>query len=285
MKKIYIIVLIIITLLIGFFFLNKTNEFYITDHEYLYDLAVDYLKNQDNNPDSNKNGYHFFIKYDGLGITEDDNYQYAYMWVLGESYYLNNSKVEISSGYSMFHKFTFKNNKILKVTVPKDGSEYVKSIKEMCPDKKMVNKVLDYELEFDLENQIQDYYHNNIIELDKNNNSSNNLFNKYIDTEEITIFINNNINEIYFNFDNKKRTLKEYYQEENNIDITIKTLIDLLNYKETVKDGGTTIYNSSVFDITVIKCNTIEGNKDVYIGDNNLDLSTAYLCHNNQLND
>lgn len=283
MKKIYIIVLIIITLLIGFFFLNKTNEFYITDHEYLYDLAVDYLKNQDNNPDSNKDGYHFFIKYDGFGITEDDNYQYAYMWVLGESYYLNNSKIEESSGYSIFHKFTFKNNKIIKVTIPKDGSEYIKSIKEMCPDKKMANKVLNYELKINLENQIQDYYQNNIIELKKNNNV-NNTFDKYI-IDDITIYKNNNIDEIIFNIDNKKRTLKEYYQEVNNIDITINTLIDLLNYKETIKDGGTTVYSSSLFDITVIKCNTIEGNKDIYIGDNNLDLSLVSLCHNNQLND
>ena len=53
----------------------------------------------------------FFAIYDGLGITEKNNIQYIYMWVLGESYCLDNSEIKELSGYSMFYKLTFENNK------------------------------------------------------------------------------------------------------------------------------------------------------------------------------
>ena len=70
---------------------RNSKEYYITDNEYLYDVAVDYLKELDSNEinsEHDKNGYHFFIDYDGIAITEDNNNKYAYMWLLGESYYL-----------------------------------------------------------------------------------------------------------------------------------------------------------------------------------------------------
>jgi len=34
-----------------------------------------------------------FIDYNGFGITEDDNYRYAYMWISEESYYVVDNKV------------------------------------------------------------------------------------------------------------------------------------------------------------------------------------------------
>ena len=80
------------------------------------------------------------------------------MWILGESYYLDKNEVKEASGYSIFHKFTFKDNKVINVEIPKDGSKYVKSIKEMCPDKKMERKVLNYDLKLSVKDQVDTYY-------------------------------------------------------------------------------------------------------------------------------
>lgn len=140
---------------------EKNGENYITDYEYLYDVAVEYLKNQDskeNTSDHQKDNYHFFVAYDGFGITEKDDTKYAYMWILGESYYLDKNEVKEASGYSIFHKFTFKDNKVINVEIPKDGSEYVKSVKEMCPDKKMERKILNYDLKLSVKDQVDTYY-------------------------------------------------------------------------------------------------------------------------------
>ena len=37
--------------------------------------------------------------------------------------------------------------------------------------------------------------------------------------------------------------------------------------KDALFDGGTIIYKSELKDATIIVCNTLEGNKDIYIGD------------------
>lgn len=161
--KVILICLVILLIIIGIILsLNHNqNEFYITDHEYLYDIAIDYLKEEEyhsNNPDSDKNNYHFFFTYDEFGITKDEKYKYAYMWILGESYYLENNEKNPSGGYSMFFKFTFEGNKVLKYDVPKDGSEYTKSIKELCVDSNMSNKVINYQSQLSNEKKVNEYY-------------------------------------------------------------------------------------------------------------------------------
>ena len=52
------------------------------------------------------------------------------MWVLGESYYLDNSEIKELSGYSIFYKFTFENNKIINVEISEDRINYKKSVKK-----------------------------------------------------------------------------------------------------------------------------------------------------------
>lgn len=166
MKKkitsILLILFIIIILSSIIIITNKKNkEQYITDNEYLYDIAINHLIEEDNKettPDHEYESYHFFITYDGFGITSKDNKKYAYMWVLGEEYYLNNNKPQALSGYSMFYKFTFKNDKIIKVETPEDGSYYEKSIKSMCKDNNMSKKVLNYNSNLSLETQVNNYY-------------------------------------------------------------------------------------------------------------------------------
>lgn len=61
-----------------------------------------------------------------------------------------------------------------------------------------------------------------------------------------------------------------YYLKGKNIDDLImdKDLVDKL------KDGGTTIYKNE--QVTVIKCHTLDGNNDIYVGNKNLNYNMNY---------
>ncbi|HHW69371.1 MAG TPA: hypothetical protein GX747_03445, partial [Tenericutes bacterium] len=163
-NKVYILIVVLSIIVILFFiFLTKTNngEKYISDHVFLYDVAIDYLKEekyQSNEPSSEKPFYNFFITYDKFGITKNKNYKYAYMWVLANTYYIENGEKIEDSGYSMFFKFTFKDDKVIKYEIPEDGSNYVDSIKKMCIDKRMCNKIINYNSKLSNEEKINEYY-------------------------------------------------------------------------------------------------------------------------------
>ncbi|HQI03371.1 MAG TPA: hypothetical protein PK139_02175 [bacterium] len=180
------IVLFIVGLIFGVIMglKHKNREYYITDHEYLYDIAIYYLKEKENKERKgetvnytektsapNKEEYHFFADYDGFGITEKNDEKFAYMWILAESYYLEGEEIKLDTGYSMFFRFTFKDNEVVKYETPKDGSKYSESIKKMCPNKIMEIKVLNYESKLDLKKQVDAYYTN--LKTDKHNKGTN----------------------------------------------------------------------------------------------------------------
>ena len=69
----------------------------------------------------------------------------------------------------------------------------------------------------------------------------------------------------------------DVYYEQNNIQMDIKEALssqlltrnqikENLNFKYTLYDGGTEIYKNVYENISVILCNTLCGNKDIYIG-------------------
>ena len=154
-------ILCILIVVVVLSFSSQNGEYYITDYESLYLKAIDYLEEEEKNsyhPDHSKDYYHFFLSYDGFGITEKGNYQYAYMWILGEGYYLEDGKIESSSGYSMFFKFTFQNNQVISYKNPEDGSYYSESIKKMCIDRKMSHKVLNYDSKLSNQDLVKEYY-------------------------------------------------------------------------------------------------------------------------------
>ena len=63
-------------------------------------------------------------------------------------------------------------------------------------------------------------------------------------------------------------TFKDYADSLNqSLDRSIKNLTDKLEATDALNDGGTTIYKDKDKNITVIACHTLNGNKDVYIGD------------------
>ena len=136
-KTMFLLVIIFIIVICGLLYYNtilKVNL--VDDSDYLYDLAIDFLRNEElrSNPDASKEDFNTFYSYHGFGIEKKDEYKYVYMWVYNISYFIEEGKtLAISSGSSMPLKFTFKNDKVVNYEYPKDGNEYTSSIKRIFP--------------------------------------------------------------------------------------------------------------------------------------------------------
>lgn len=275
-----IVVLFIVLAIVGYCF-KKEKEAFITDNEHLYEVALNYLIENDDNPDRNRDRYKLFIDYDGFGITQDKEHRYAYMWVSSESYYVSNDRIISSEGYSMPYKFTFKLNKdeVVDYETAKDGGEYTSSIKDMYPED-IEDRVLNYELKKDFEEEIHKYYsdlndqkiyHTDEMITIKPAKQKSNTFKVYIEKYNRKIYISSSIEEVYFYSYGKKVELKNYIDgTPAEIEERINYLTSLMDETGALYDGGTKIYRSEDFDMTLVKCNNLVGNKDIYIGDFNM---------------
>ena len=138
-KKIITILCIIITIFVLFGFMYYYIELKVeldTHSDYLYDSAISYLKEDEfaYNPDSKNKDFNSFYAYHGFGIEKSGNYKYVYMWIYNQSYYLEeDNALAISSGFSVPYKFAFRDGKVVRVETPKDGNEYISSIKKIFP--------------------------------------------------------------------------------------------------------------------------------------------------------
>lgn len=104
-------------------------------------------------------------------------------------------------------------------------------------------------------------------------------FNKYLEVDNRTIYLTGNIEEVYYTETDIKMSLKDYITKSyQTIDDGISHLTDEMNLVDTLRDGGTKIYKSNDNDITIIKCNTVLGNKDIFIGDYLMDFDSASMC-------
>ena len=102
-------------------------------------------------------------------------------------------------------------------------------------------------------------------------------FNNYFTFENRKIYLAGNINQFYV-VDGSTMILKEFISNYNrSLDDSIKMITDKLEQTGALFDGGTTIYKSEDKDITLITCNTLSGNKNIYIGDYSLEY-TDDLC-------
>lgn len=76
----------------------------------------------------------------------------------------------------------------------------------------------------------------------------------------------------------KDITLSSYLKDAPSLDSGIEELTSNMSIKDIYKDGGTKVYRNS--NMTVIVCNamldTNKTNKDVYIGDENLELKENF---------
>lgn len=155
------IVVILIVCALVIVLRNKREVNYVTDNEYLYDVAIDYLEEEyteKETEDSQKEDFQIFFDYEGFGISEDGNIKYAYMWILKESYYVEGGEVKSGAGSSMPYKIKFIDDVVVDFETSKDGSEYVSSIREMFPDD-IEEKVLSFSLSDDeLKQEVDEYY-------------------------------------------------------------------------------------------------------------------------------
>jgi len=74
----------------------------------------------------------------------------------------------------------------------------------------------------------------------------------------------------------KENDLKNFIETDNN---GVDKIIDILKLEDTFWDGGTKIYKGD--NITLIKCHTLAGNRDVYIGDENMKFKENFCDNDN----
>lgn len=104
-------------------------------------------------------------------------------------------------------------------------------------------------------------------------------FDKYLEKNNKNIYLTDNISEIYYYYDNNKYRLIDYLKNMcSNVDDGIKQLTDIMSLESTLEDGGSKIYKSREYDITLVNCNTLLGNKDIYIGDYGLIYDNFVMC-------
>ena len=117
------------------------------------------------------------------------------------------------------------------------------------------------------------------IEVVKNANQDGNKFNLYVDRDN-KIYLSSNIKEVYYIKTNlMKYTLKEYITEMwQTTEDGMKNLTDILYNTETLRDGGTQIFRLKEYDITIVKCNTVSGNRDYFIGDYDMVFDSLSMC-------
>ncbi len=140
-KKLLIILSTIFVIIVcGLIYYNKNLKVnLVNDSDYLYDEVIGFIKEKEfkENPDSKEKDFNVFYSYHPFGIEKKNDYKYVYLWIYEQSYYIEKeeygSGLAISSGSSMPIKAIFKNNKLQDIVYPKDGNQYVSSIKEMFP--------------------------------------------------------------------------------------------------------------------------------------------------------
>ncbi len=119
---------------------------------------------------------------------------------------------------------------------------------------------------------------NNIEELDfyvtkKDNKDITKFRDYYTYNDRKKIYLANNIEEFYIIDNDYKMTLKKFISTVyQTFDDSIKDITDKLELTGTLYDGSTKIYKSKEKDITLINCQKMDGNNNIYIGDYSLDL-------------
>ena len=96
-------------------------------------------------------------------------------------------------------------------------------------------------------------------------------FNEYLNNDNIKVYLEENVSDLYVTDTGQKMSFKDYANGLNQtLDRSIKDLTNKLEKTAALDDGGTTIYKDKDKNITIIACNTLAGNRDVYIGDYDL---------------
>lgn len=149
-KKITILLISFVLIILCIFLFNrKTTINLVDDSDNLYEVTINYLRDEqfNNNPDASLKDFNVFYSYHGFGIEKNGDYKYAYMWIYSQSYFLEEGdSLAISGGSSMPIKATFKDDELIKVDIPSSGGKYISSIKELFPSV-IASQVLNFDNE------------------------------------------------------------------------------------------------------------------------------------------
>ena len=122
-------------------------------------------------------------------------------------------------------------------------------------------------------------YNTNSLDIDlkvsSEDNDKNIKFKEYLKLDNRTIYLAENVSELFIVEKKNQTSLKKYIINSTEVvDKLVENITNLLNKQSILKDGGTIIFKNKDKNITLIKCNTIDGNKDIYIGDYNLNFKS-----------
>lgn len=122
-------------------------------------------------------------------------------------------------------------------------------------------------------------YNTNNLDIDlkisSEKNDKNIKFKEYLKFDNGTIYLAENVSELFIVENKNQTSLKKYIiNSTGSMDKSVESITNLLNKQSILKDGGTVIFKNKDKNITLIKCNTIDGNKDIYIGDYNLNFKS-----------
>ena len=125
-------------------------------------------------------------------------------------------------------------------------------------------------------------YNTNSLDIDlkvsSENNHKNIKFKEYLKLDKRTIYLAENVSELFIVENKNQTSFKKYIINSTQlVDKLIENITNLLNKQSILKDGGTIIFKNKDKNITLIKCNAIDGNKDIYIGDYNLNFKSS-MC-------
>lgn len=137
----------------------------------IYDAIENYILGEREKDIKHYENEKWFVSFEVylLEEKERDSLYCVYAWVLEESYYNDNGKIELGSGSSIPHEFTVKNaNGEFKVTeskIPRDGSYYQKDMEKLFPkyvredmDKVHIDGTIE-KLSYDIQKQVKLYFH------------------------------------------------------------------------------------------------------------------------------
>ena len=122
-------------------------------------------------------------------------------------------------------------------------------------------------------------YNTNSLDIDlkvsSEDNDKNIKFKEYLKLDNRTIYLAENVSELFIVENKNQISLRKYIINSTEVvDKLIENITNILNKQSILKDGGTIIFKNKDKNITLIKCNTIDGNKDIYIGDYNLNFKS-----------
>lgn len=84
------------------------------------------------------------------------------------------------------------------------------------------------------------------------------------------------LNDATIKINDKEENLKNFIESDDN---AIEEIIDTLKLKDSFSDGGTKLYKGE--NLTLVKCNTLDGNRDIYIGDQNMEFKQNFCDNDN----